>query len=71
MLVKYALALTALLLPVSLVAQTTQTTQTTQKTIQIIVPFAPGASADGIARIIGSELGQRLERQFQQMASAA
>jgi tripartite-type tricarboxylate transporter receptor subunit TctC len=57
MLVKYALALTALLLPASLVAQTTQ------KTIQIIVPFAPGASADGIARIIGSELGQRLERQ--------
>jgi tripartite-type tricarboxylate transporter receptor subunit TctC len=44
------------LLPASAVAQTTQ------RTIQIIVPFAPGASADGIARIIGSELGQRLGR---------
>lgn len=29
----------------------------TQKTIRIIVPFAPGASADGIARAIGIGLG--------------
>jgi len=57
MLAKYALALTALLLPASIIAQTTH------KTIQIIVPFAPGASADGIGRIIGAELGQRLGRQ--------
>ena len=57
MLAKFALALAALLLPASIVAQTTH------RTIQIIVPFAPGASADGIGRIIGSELGQRLGRQ--------
>ncbi len=57
MLVKYALALTAFLLPASGVAQTAQ------KTIEIIIPFAPGASADGIGRIIGSELGKRLGRQ--------
>jgi tripartite-type tricarboxylate transporter receptor subunit TctC len=31
-----------------------------QKPIQIIVPFAPGASADGAARIVASELGARL-----------
>ena len=35
-----------LLLPASALAQTSQ------KTIRIIVPFAPGASADGIARAI-------------------
>jgi tripartite-type tricarboxylate transporter receptor subunit TctC len=34
-----------------------------QKPIQIIVPFAPGGSADGIGRIIASELGLRLGRQ--------
>jgi tripartite-type tricarboxylate transporter receptor subunit TctC len=37
--------------------------QTSQKPIQIIVPFAPGASADGAARIVASELGSRLNRQ--------
>jgi tripartite-type tricarboxylate transporter receptor subunit TctC len=37
--------------------------QTSQRTIQIIVPFAPGASADGISRLIGAELGTRLNRQ--------
>jgi tripartite-type tricarboxylate transporter receptor subunit TctC len=31
-----------------------------QKAIQIIVPFSPGASADGAARIVASELGARL-----------
>jgi tripartite-type tricarboxylate transporter receptor subunit TctC len=34
--------------------------QTSQKPIQIIVPFAPGASADGAARIVANELGARL-----------
>jgi tripartite-type tricarboxylate transporter receptor subunit TctC len=37
--------------------------QTAQKPVQIIVPFAPGASSDGIARTIASELGPRLGRQ--------
>jgi tripartite-type tricarboxylate transporter receptor subunit TctC len=38
--------------------------QTGQKSMQIIVPFAPGASADGIARTIASELASRLGRQI-------
>jgi tripartite-type tricarboxylate transporter receptor subunit TctC len=46
-----------LLLPASAPAQT-------QKTMQIIVPFAPGASADGISRIVATELGARLGRQI-------
>jgi tripartite-type tricarboxylate transporter receptor subunit TctC len=37
--------------------------QTSQKTLQIIVPFAPGASADGIGRIVASGLAERLGRQ--------
>ena len=37
--------------------------QGSQKAIQIIVPFPPGGSADGIARIIATELGDRLNRQ--------
>src|SRR4051812_11136266 len=37
--------------------------QTSQKPIQIIVPFAPGASADGIGRILAAELTNRLGRQ--------
>jgi tripartite-type tricarboxylate transporter receptor subunit TctC len=37
--------------------------QPSQKPIQIIVPFAPGGSADGIGRVIASELGMRLGRQ--------
>jgi tripartite-type tricarboxylate transporter receptor subunit TctC len=49
--------LAALLLPASAPAQT-------QKTMQIIVPFAPGASADGISRIVATELGARLGRQI-------
>jgi tripartite-type tricarboxylate transporter receptor subunit TctC len=34
--------------------------QTGQRPIQIIVPFAPGASSDGIARLIGNDLARRL-----------
>jgi len=37
--------------------------QAPQKPIQIVVPFAPGASADGIARIIASGLTARTGRQ--------
>jgi tripartite-type tricarboxylate transporter receptor subunit TctC len=37
--------------------------QPSQKPIQIIVPFAPGGSADGIARVISVELTARLGRQ--------
>ncbi|HEX4554918.1 MAG TPA: tripartite tricarboxylate transporter substrate binding protein [Xanthobacteraceae bacterium] len=36
--------------------------QSPQKPIEIIVPFAPGASADGIARLIGQNLALRLGR---------
>ncbi len=36
--------------------------QTMQKPIEIIVPFAPGASADGIARLVGNDLAARLMR---------
>ena len=34
-----------------------------QKSMQIVVPFAPGASADGIGRIIASELAAKTGRQ--------
>jgi tripartite-type tricarboxylate transporter receptor subunit TctC len=37
--------------------------QPSQKSIQVIVPFAPGASADGIARTVANELALRLARQ--------
>jgi tripartite-type tricarboxylate transporter receptor subunit TctC len=37
--------------------------QLSQKPIQIIVPFAPGGSADGIGRIIATELSAQLGRQ--------
>jgi tripartite-type tricarboxylate transporter receptor subunit TctC len=36
--------------------------QPSQKPIRIIVPFAPGASADGIARAIGNDLGVRMNK---------
>jgi len=45
--------LLALLLPSAALAQPAQ------KTIRMIVPFAPGASADGIARAISIDLGKR------------
>ena len=37
--------------------------QQSQKPIQIIVPFAPGGSADGIGRILALELAAKLGRQ--------
>ena len=52
------LCLRALLLPILLLS-VTALAQTSQKAIRIIVPFAPGASADGIARAIGNDLGAR------------
>ena len=57
MLLGRAFLLALLLAPGAVLAQTAQ------KSMQIIVPFAPGASADGIARTIASELGPRLRRQ--------
>lgn len=51
-----AVALALLLLPASALAQPSQ------KPIRIIVPFAPGASADGIARVVANGLGERLGR---------
>jgi tripartite-type tricarboxylate transporter receptor subunit TctC len=50
-----AFLLALLLMPAAASAQT-------QKPIRIIVPFAPGASADGIARAIASGLGERSGR---------
>jgi tripartite-type tricarboxylate transporter receptor subunit TctC len=49
-----ALFLAVLIFPGSAFAQT--------KPVQLIVPFAPGASSDGIARAIAPELGTRLGR---------
>ena len=48
------LLLATLLLPGSALAQPSQ------KSIRVIVPFAPGASADGIARAVSIDLGKRL-----------
>jgi len=50
-----AVLLALLLAPAAASAQT-------QKPIRIIVPFAPGASADGIARAIATGLGERAGR---------
>jgi tripartite-type tricarboxylate transporter receptor subunit TctC len=52
----------AALLSGLLLASSSALAQTGQKSVQIIVPFAPGASADGIARTIANELGPRLRR---------
>src|SRR5436189_5376228 len=51
-----ALLLAMLALPGAALAQPSQ------KPIRIIVPFAPGASADGIARAIANDLGARTGR---------
>jgi tripartite-type tricarboxylate transporter receptor subunit TctC len=56
-----ALALLALALPL---ASAPAQAQLSQKPLQIIVPFAPGASADGAARIVANDLGPRLGRQI-------
>ena len=57
MLSRISLLLLALTLPGPALAQGSQ------KALQIIVPFPPGGSADGIARIVATELGERLNRQ--------
>ncbi len=36
--------------------------QEAERPIQLIVPFAPGASSDGLARILATSLGPRLKR---------
>jgi tripartite-type tricarboxylate transporter receptor subunit TctC len=55
---KYAVLLLAMLaLPGAAFAQSSQ------KTMTVIAPFAPGGSADGIARIVATELSERLHRQ--------
>src|SRR5258708_30976554 len=53
----YGLLLAVLALPGAAHAQSSQ------KPLQIIVPFAPGGSADGIGRIIATELSAKLGRQ--------
>ena len=57
-----AALLAALLAAWAVALPTVAPAQTLQKPIQIIVPFAPGASADGIARILAAGLGPRLNR---------
>lgn len=52
-----------ILLLVLLTLPGTAFAQSSQKAMTIIVPFAPGGSADGIARIVAAELGTRLARQ--------
>ncbi|MBM3527075.1 MAG: hypothetical protein FJX62_03200 [Alphaproteobacteria bacterium] len=54
---KLALLLALLALPLPAAAQSSQ------KPLQLIVPFPPGGSADGIGRILAAELGARLSRQ--------
>jgi len=56
MLLRRALLSALLLWPACGLAQPT-------KPMQIVVPFAPGASADGIARIVAAELGPIFSRQ--------
>ena len=56
--------ITRIVMLAALLALSCAPAQTGQKPVQIIVPFAPGASADGIARTIASELGPRLGRQI-------
>ncbi len=53
----------SLLLAMLVLASVPAMAQTSQKPIQIFVPFAPGGSADGIARIVAAELSVRLNRQ--------
>jgi tripartite-type tricarboxylate transporter receptor subunit TctC len=46
------------------VTSTAAGAQPSTKAVQIYVPFAPGGSADGIARILATELSASLSRQF-------
>ena len=57
---KHALPLAAMAL---LILPTEAFSQSSQKTMTIIAPFPPGGSADGIARIVATELAARLGRQ--------
>jgi tripartite-type tricarboxylate transporter receptor subunit TctC len=57
------LARISLLLAAALALSSAALAQGSQKAIQIIVPFPPGGAADGIARIVATELGDRLNRQ--------
>jgi len=50
------------LLLAMLILPTCALAQPSQKPIRIIVPFAPGASADGIARAVATGLGERTGR---------
>jgi tripartite-type tricarboxylate transporter receptor subunit TctC len=58
---KPVMLLAALALPMLPAAASAQSSP---KTVQIYVPFAPGGSADGIARIVATELSASLNRQF-------
>jgi tripartite-type tricarboxylate transporter receptor subunit TctC len=55
MISRRAVLMSGLLAPTLAYAQ-----QYPSRNVSLIVPFAPGASADGIARIIGEELAQLL-----------
>ena len=57
----HAVLLAAFVLPM---LQGAGSAQTATKPVQIYVPFAPGGSADGIARILAAELGTSLNRQI-------
>jgi tripartite-type tricarboxylate transporter receptor subunit TctC len=52
----------AAMLPV--LARTAAAQTWPQKPIKILVPFAPGGNTDGIARVIGQRLSERLGEQF-------
>src|SRR5688572_8518391 len=56
------LVLVSLILAVSVGA--THAQEWPQRPVKIIVPFAPGGNADGMARIIGQRLGEVLGQQF-------
>src|SRR5262245_27102252 len=52
----------ALIVSLGLLLPVAAAGQPAQKPIRIIVPFAPGASADGIARAVANELSGRTGR---------